>query len=144
MEPRGTRGAAPALAAWVWGLTSDEYERHADLWPLNPEGDLLAIIMVESVEGVQNLDQILSVPGIGAVFLGAGNDLRHSMGVPANSPELEIQFQTVLKSCVAHKVACGITDNTGPGVAKRITEGWKMIRAPEAAIRAGRALVPGQ
>jgi 4-hydroxy-2-oxoheptanedioate aldolase len=75
MEPRGVRGSAPALAAWMWGLGTDEYERHADLWPLNPEGDLMAILMIESVEGIQNLDQILSVPGIGAIFLGAGSDL---------------------------------------------------------------------
>ena len=40
-EPAGKRGAAPGLAAWMWGLTVDEYERHADLWPLNPAGDLL-------------------------------------------------------------------------------------------------------
>lgn len=34
----------------VYGLiTGDEYDRHADLWPLNPEGDLRAIIMIESL-----------------------------------------------------------------------------------------------
>ena len=35
--------------------------------------------MIESVEGVKNLDAILSVPGIGAVFIGNANDLRHTM-----------------------------------------------------------------
>src|SRR5499426_1329915 len=69
-EPAGIRGAAPGLATWIWGLTAEEYERHADLWPLNPEGDLLAIAMIESVEGMKNLDAILSTPGIGAVFIG--------------------------------------------------------------------------
>src|SRR3989441_2418627 len=78
-EPAGIRGAAPGLATWIWGLTAEDYERHADLWPLNPEGDLLAIAMIESVEGVKNLDAILSVPGIGAAFIGNANDLRHSM-----------------------------------------------------------------
>lgn len=81
-EPVGKRGAGPGLATWIWGITGDEYERHADVWPLNPEGDLLAIMMIESVEGVTNLDQILSVPGVGAAFIGMANDLRHSMGVP--------------------------------------------------------------
>lgn len=139
-EPAGTRGAAPGLATWIWGITGDEYERHADLWPLNPEGDLLAIVMVESVEGLKNLDEILSVPGIGAVFIGAANDLRHSIGVPANSPEVEAARQTILKSCLAHKVACGITVTSGDEMVKRLNEGWKMIRATTEIIRNGRAI----
>jgi hypothetical protein len=28
------------------GLSADEYERHADVWPLNPDGDLLATMMM--------------------------------------------------------------------------------------------------
>ena len=139
-EPIGKRGAGPGLATWIWGITGDEYERHADLWPLNPEGDLLAIFMVESVEGMKNLDQILSVPGAGAVFIGAANDLRHSLGVPANSPEVEAARQTILKACLARKVACGITVNSGAEMVKRLTEGWKMIRATVDIIRDGRAL----
>jgi len=139
-EPVGKRGAAPGLATWIWGLTTDDYERHADLWPLNPEGDLLAIVMVESVEGLRNLDEILSVPGIGAVFIGNANDLRHSMGVPATSPEVEGARQTILKGCLAHKIACGITVASGAEMVKRLNEGWKMIRAIVEIIRDGRAL----
>ena len=139
-EPVGKRGAAPGLATWIWGLTTDDYERHADLWPLNPEGDLLAIVMVESVEGLKNLDEILSVPGIGAVFIGNANDLRHSMGVPATSPEVEGARQTILKGCLAHKIACGITVANGAEMVKRLNEGWKMIRATVEIIRDGRAL----
>lgn len=139
-EPVGKRGAAPGLATWIWGLTTDEYERHADLWPLNPEGDLLAIVMVESVEGLKNLDEILSVPGIGAVFIGNANDLRHSMGVPASSPEVEAGRQTILKSCLAHNVACGITVANGAEMVRRLKEGWKMIRATVEIIRDGRAI----
>ena len=139
-EPVGKRGAAPGLATWIWGLTTDEYEQHADLWPLNPQGDLLAILMVESVEGLKNLDEILSVPGVGAVFIGNANDLRHSMGVPATSPEVETARQAILKGCLAHKVACGITVANGTEMARRLNEGWKMIRATVEIVRDGRAL----
>jgi 4-hydroxy-2-oxoheptanedioate aldolase len=104
-------------------LSGAEYERHADLWPLNPEGDLLAMLMIESVEGLENLDAIASVPGVGALFLGAGADLSHSLGVPQNSPDVEAAFQQVLKACKAHKVACAITANTGNDVARRVREG---------------------
>ena len=139
-EPAGKRGAAPGLATWIWGLSTEEYERHADLWPLNPEGDLLAIAMIESVEGVKNLDAILSVPGIGAVFIGNANDLRYSMGVPATSPEVETARQTILAGCKRHNVACGITVAGGAEMVRRLNEGWKMIRATVEIIRDGRAL----
>jgi 4-hydroxy-2-oxoheptanedioate aldolase len=140
VEPAGKRGAAPGLATWIWGLTTEEYERHADLWPLNPEGDLLAIAMIESVEGLKNLDAILSTPGIGATFIGNANDLRHSMGVPANSPDVEAARQTILAGCKRHNVACGITVANGAEMVKRLDEGWKMIRATVEIIRDGRAL----
>ncbi len=29
-EPNGIRGAAPGNAMWIWGLSSEEYESHAD------------------------------------------------------------------------------------------------------------------
>jgi 4-hydroxy-2-oxoheptanedioate aldolase len=139
-EPAGIRGSAPGLATWIWGLSADEYERHADLWPLNPEGDLLAIAMIESVEGMKNLDAILSTPGIGAAFIGNANDLRHSMGVAANAPEVETARQTILAGCKRHNVACGITVANGMEMVRRLDEGWKMIRATVEIIRDGRAI----
>ena len=139
-EPAGIRGSAPGLATWIWGLSTDEYERHADLWPLNPEGDLLAIAMIESTDGMKNLDAILSTPGIGAVFIGNANDLRHSMGVPATSPEVETARQTILAGCKRHNIACGITVADGADMVKRLNEGWKMIRGTVDIIQDGRAL----
>jgi 4-hydroxy-2-oxoheptanedioate aldolase len=140
-EPNGTRGAGPANATWIWGITGEEYDRHADLWPLNPEGDLLAIIMIESVEGLQNLDAITSTPGVGALFVGAANDLTRSMGVRPGSPEVEAGLQKVLNACKAHKVGCAITANTGSDVARRVKEGWNIIRSTVPAITEGRALL---
>src|SRR5258705_9788730 len=140
VDPAGKRGAAPTLATWIWGLSTEEYERHADLWPLNPEGDLLAIAMIESCDGMKNLDAILSTPGIGAAFIGNANDLRHSMGVPATSPEVEAARQAILAGCKRHNIACGITVASGAEMNKRLDEGWKLIRATVEIIRDGRAL----
>jgi len=141
MEPAGIRGYGPAGASWIWGLTPADYERHADLWPLNPDGDLLATIMIESVEGLKRLDEIASVPGVGALFLGAGADLSRSLGVPQNSPEVETAFQQVLRACKAHKVACAITAPSANDVARRVREGWSIIRSTVPGITAGRALL---
>jgi 4-hydroxy-2-oxoheptanedioate aldolase len=140
-EPNGIRGAAPGNATWIWGISGEEYERHADLWPLNPDGDLLAMLMIESVEGLENVDVIASTPGVGALFLGAGNDLTHSMGVRPGAPEVEAAFQKVLAACKAHKIGCAITASNANDVARRVKEGWNIIRSTVPAITAGRALL---
>ena len=141
MEPRGMRGAGPANATWIWGVSGEEYDRHADVWPLNPDGDLLAWMMVESAEGLKNVDRIAAVPGVGALFPGAGNDLARSLGIRMNDPELEAAFQQILRACKAHTVACAITANSPADVARRVKEGWNIIRSTLPSITAGRAMV---
>jgi 4-hydroxy-2-oxoheptanedioate aldolase len=126
MDPAGLRGYAPMNGPWFWGLNTEDYVRHADLWPLNPAGDLVSIIMIETTEGLKNVDEIAAVPGVGVIWPGAGADLSYSMGVPQNSPEVEEAFQKILKACLAHNVACGI--NPQPqDIPKRIKEGWKYL-----------------
>src|SRR5579864_2796999 len=127
-QPLGLRGAGPGNAVFAWGVSTEEYERHADLWPLNPEGDLLAIPMIETAEGLKNVNEIASVPGVGAIFIGAGSDLHQYLGVPRNAPEVEEARQTILAACKTHNVACGITATTKAEIDRRLQEGWKMIR----------------
>jgi 4-hydroxy-2-oxoheptanedioate aldolase len=137
-EPNGIRGVAPANAAWIWGLSTDEYERAADVWPLNPEGDLLATMMIESSEALKNLDRIAAVPGVGALFPGAGSDLSRSLGVSRDSPELEAAFQQILSTCKVRKVACAITATSPDDIVRRVKEGWSIIRSTVPAIQAAR------
>ena len=127
-QPPGLRGYAPGNAIFAWGVSAAEYERHADVWPINPEGDLLAIPMIETLEGLKNVDEIAAVPGVGAIFIGAGGDLHQYLGVAQDAPEVEQARQTILAACKAHNVACGITALTKDEVDKRLKEGWKMIR----------------
>jgi 4-hydroxy-2-oxoheptanedioate aldolase len=143
-DPPGLRGYAPGLAVWSWGVSAAEYERRADLWPLNPDGDLLAVMMIETTEGLKNADAIAAVPGVGAIFVGAGGDLHQYLGVEANAPEVEDAFQTILKACVARNVACGITALSGPDIARRLAQGWKMIRTTNPALAAWRASTGGR
>jgi 4-hydroxy-2-oxoheptanedioate aldolase len=137
-EPNGIRGSGPANATWLWGLNGAEYERHADLWPLNPEGDLLAMLMIESVEGLENVDAIASTPGVGALFVGAGADLTRALGVRPGSPEVEAGFQRVLRACKAQRIGCAVTASTGADVERRVKEGWTIIRSTVPAITEGR------
>src|SRR6202140_1697193 len=67
----GLRGYSPGNAVFAWGISSAEYEQHADVWPLNPEGDLLAIPMIETLDGLKNVNEIAAVAGVGAFLIGA-------------------------------------------------------------------------
>jgi 4-hydroxy-2-oxoheptanedioate aldolase len=136
--PKGVRGAGPANATWIWGVTTAEYERHADVWPLNPEGDLLATMMIESADGLANVDRIAAVPGVGSLFIGNANDLSHGLGVPQDHPDVEAARQKILAACKAHKIACNITANNADEIVRRVNEGWQMIRTTVAAINAAR------
>ena len=138
MDPPGLRGYSPGNALWFWGIGADEYRRRADLWPLNPQGDLLCVIMIETTTGLKNVNEIASVPGVGMLFPGAAADLSMSMGVPMNSPEREAALQTVLKACLAHNVPCGILAGAND-IEKRITEGWKYLEVGGTGLSAGAA-----
>ena len=71
------------MAAWYWGLSDTDYKERADVWPLNPTGELLAVVQIETVKGLQHAEEIVSTPGVGVIFLGPG-DLSRSIG--ENSP----------------------------------------------------------
>jgi len=123
-EPRGLRGRNPANAIWYWGIS--DYHQKADEWPLDDAGELLAIIQIETPEGVENIDAILSVPGVGALFIGPA-DLSGAMGyASASAPEVEAAIQTVLTACLIHDVACAITTSSD-SVEQRLAEGFTMV-----------------
>jgi 4-hydroxy-2-oxoheptanedioate aldolase len=84
--------------------------------------------MIETLEGLKNVDEIAATPGVGAIFIGAAGDLHQWLGVPIDSPEVEAARQTILTSCKQHNVACGITAIAKSDVDRRLKEGWKMIR----------------
>lgn len=107
-DPRGLRGASPGLASWFWG--TDDYMQRADVWPLDPAGDLLAVLQIESKEGVDNIDEIAAVPGVGAIFIGPF-DLSISYGVigQTDHPDMVTGMKRVLAACKANNIPCGLT-----------------------------------
>ena len=65
-DPPGIRGDAPMRAARYWGLSQQDYYARADVWPLAPQGEILAILQCEDTRGIENLPRMLQeVPGIG-------------------------------------------------------------------------------
>lgn len=128
-EPAGVRGDGPATASRYWGLTFPEYYRKADVWPLNPEGEILVIPMIESVPGVHNIDDILkNVPGIGCVLIGEG-DLSQALGHPRHyeHPEVRDAMKHVVETCKKHGVPVGHPHVTASNVESVVAEGYRLI-----------------
>lgn len=136
------RGSEPTAAA-IWGLTAEEYLERCDPWPLNPRGELLLGVKLESPEGVANCEAILAVPGIGFAELGPG-DLGLSLGyvrVPRDPYPAEMQAarERVFAACRRNGVAFleGATPET---VAGKIDAGVRVIAGHrEDTARVGRA-----
>jgi 4-hydroxy-2-oxoheptanedioate aldolase len=109
LEPRGQRGDAPVTAARYWGISQQDYYKKADVWPLNPEGEILVVIMCEEVKSIHNLDDMLKqVPGIGVVLIGEG-DLSQDLGHPRDydHPLVVDAMAEIRKICAANDVICG-------------------------------------
>jgi 4-hydroxy-2-oxoheptanedioate aldolase len=132
-EPEGQRGDAPTAAARYWGLTNQEYYTKADVWPLNPQGEILVVIMCEDVRAIDNLPEILrTVPGIGVVLIGEG-DLSQNLGYPRQyeHPAVVEAMTAIRRICKEHNVPCGHPHVEASNAQRVVDEGYRfLIAAP--------------
>jgi 4-hydroxy-2-oxoheptanedioate aldolase len=75
---RGVHGNTSA--ARIWGISADEYAEKADVWPLNPKGELLLGLKLEDRYALEDADASTKVPGIAFAEWGPG-DMAFSLGV---------------------------------------------------------------
>ena len=100
-------------AAKRWGMTDGEYHQVADVWPLNPKGELVNFAIVESKAGLAKIREIAQVPGIGVLFPGAGTLRGVFSSTDANGRRVfdekawEDAIQSVLAACKEFNVPCG-------------------------------------
>lgn len=128
-EPAGQRGDGPGAAVRYWGITQQEYYARADVWPLDPQGELLVILMCEDLEGMENLDQILAeVPGVGAILIGEG-DLSQELGIPRqyDHPDLLAAMAQIVATCKKHGVPVGHPHATRGNAERLIAEGYDFL-----------------
>lgn len=128
----GTRpddvGNAPAF----WGLSEKEYRGRADVWPLNPKGELLNFTIVESKEGLANIREIAAVKGIGVLFPGAGTLRGVFTTTDANGQRVfdekgwEGAIQQVLSACKEFNVPCGYPA-TANDIELRMKQGFSVF-----------------
>ena len=133
-RPNGARAPEVGDAPRYWGVTEEEYKRRADIWPLNPDGELINMILIEDKVGIANAREIVSTPGVSVVIPGPG-DLRRAY--EGDGPAIENAIQTVLAACKEFNVACGIT--AGPDdIEKRLDEGFRVFITGGEALTIGR------
>ncbi|WP_221474417.1 HpcH/HpaI aldolase family protein [Planomonospora venezuelensis] len=128
-EPAGVRGDSPAAAARYWGISAKEYYARSDVWPLDPDGEILVAIMIESQRGIDNLGDILDqVPGIGLVLPGEG-DLSQELGVPRqyDHPLVTESKRRILDICAERGVAVGHPHVTADNVKQVIEDGYRFL-----------------
>src|SRR2546428_6140479 len=59
----GLRGSgSQAYAAQMWGISQEEYAERADVWPLNPKGEILLGVKIEDKYAVANAKEVVKVP----------------------------------------------------------------------------------
>src|ERR1700749_1676665 len=138
-----TRGrGSEATAAPVWGLSIEDYMDRCDPWPLNPHGELLLGVKLESPEGGANCEEILAVPGLGFAEIGPG-DLSLALGyrtMPREfPPEMQRARDRILAACRKNGVAF-LQGCTPDNIVARIDEGVRVVAGhSEATAKKGRA-----
>jgi 2-keto-3-deoxy-L-rhamnonate aldolase RhmA len=82
-----------------------DYDAYTKNW--NSSGCLIA--QIETKEGVENIDDILTVKGIDAIMVGP-YDISGSLGIPGqlDHPKVKEARKKVIKACQAAKKSCGI------------------------------------
>jgi 4-hydroxy-2-oxoheptanedioate aldolase len=101
--PVGNRGAAFSPRAAGYGFFGGAAHAKA-----SNEG-LGVILMIETREALDNLDEILTVPGIDALFIGP-NDLSFSMGYSGDQKHTDVvgAIDSAIKKIARGKVAAGL------------------------------------
>ncbi len=128
-EPAGKRGDAPRTAARYWGLTAAEYYARADVWPLDPQGELLIVIMCEEARAIKNLPKMIEeVPGIGVVLIGEG-DLSQDLGFPRqyDHPSVKTAIDDILDICKHYNIPCGHPHVDANNVEALIERGFRWL-----------------
>jgi 2-dehydro-3-deoxyglucarate aldolase/4-hydroxy-2-oxoheptanedioate aldolase len=118
--PVGSRSVGLARAHG-YGLTFQEYVDSAN-------DDIAIVIQIEDIKAVNNIDEIVKVPGIDALFIGP-YDLSGSMGKPGEvrDPEVMEKIETVRLKGLEAGLAMGIFTVNPEDVKDFIEKGYTLI-----------------
>ncbi|MBK9168733.1 MAG: hypothetical protein IPM24_14860 [Bryobacterales bacterium] len=138
----GLRGSgSQGYAAQIWGIPASEYIHVADVWPLNPKGEIFLGLKIEDRWALENVEYSAAIPGIAFAEWGPG-DMGWSFGLLSahDPPYPDIMAKArarVFAACKANKLA--FLDQTRPDdVEQQIRDGVRIGAGGQEAAEKGR------
>lgn len=118
--PAGRRGAGPTRAHG-WGLSFGDYVATAN-------ETLTIILQIEHIDAVNDIEAILAVPGITALFVGP-YDLSGSLGLlgQVSHPRVQEAIDRVIVACRSAQMPLGLYVGDAAGARAGIARGFTMI-----------------
>ncbi|WP_144993695.1 HpcH/HpaI aldolase family protein [Polystyrenella longa] len=121
--PEGNRSVGGGLHVLNFDASPSDYYQNAN-------DEILVVLQTESPEGVENAEEIYSLPGVDAIFIGP-NDLRFQMRTPdgtfPTAEEHEAMMQRVLEMGNKTGTPVGLHVMSVDDIKKRLDEGWKFL-----------------
>ena len=118
--PSGIRSFGPNRAALYSGRGYTQ----------NANNELACIVMIETAEALENLDEIMSTPGVDAVYIGP-NDLAYALGLaPTGDNDEPKHVETVtriLETAKKHGIAAGIQTGSLEYTKRYLDQGFHMV-----------------
>lgn len=118
--PRGTRSFGPVRALLYGGA---DYPQHAN-------DTIVTFAMIETAQALDNLDDILSVPGLDAIYVGP-SDLSLALGCTPTFDDLDPKAAEavahILARAKAHGLVAGIHNGSTEAALKRIAMGFQFV-----------------
>ena len=118
--PRGTRSFGPVRALLYGGA---DYPQHAN-------DTIVTFAMIETAKALDNLDDILSVEGLDAIYVGP-SDLSLALGCTPTfddvDPKAAQAIDHILERAKAHGVVAGIHNGSAEAALKRIAKGFQFV-----------------
>jgi len=119
--PQGNRSYGPGRAVLYAGRD----------YAANANETVLCICMIETREAIERADDIISTPGLDAIYVGP-SDLSVSLGLlPAydqQAPEFVSAIERVVECCRRHNVIAGVHAGTPEVANKRIEQGFRFVQ----------------
>lgn len=118
--PRGVRSFGP-IRAQIYG--GADYPQHAN-------DTIVTFAMIETAKALDNLDDILSVEGLDAIYIGP-SDLSLSLGcrpvLDEVDPKAQQAIDHVLERAQAHGIVAGIHNAGSESALQRIAKGFRFV-----------------
>jgi len=119
--PMGKRGVA-------LGVAHDLYRAGTPNFFAAANEEIAVILLLETAKAFENLDEIVSVPGVDIAWMGH-YDLTVSMGIPAqfDHPRFLSAMDSLITACRKHDVAPGFLPPTAESAVHWINKGFRAI-----------------